>query len=85
MILFCFSVVAVADVVDLSLSLYTSVPLKAGISMHFPSSRCQGETPAEIESSYGISGLIFGVSVGFLEKQLRLSLNTGFSLMKFSR
>ena len=85
MALFCFSVVAVADVVDLSLSLYTSVPLKAGISMQYPSSRCHGETPAEIEGSYGISDLIFGVSVGFLEKQLRLSLSTGYSLMKSTR
>ena len=80
-----FSVVAVADIVDLSLSLYASVPLKAGISMTYPSSECRGKTPAEIEGSYGISDLIFGVSVGFLEKQLRLSLSTGFSRKKWTR
>ena len=80
-----FSVVAVADKLDLSLSLYMSVPLKAGISMTYPSSQCRGKTPAEIEGSYGISDLIFGVSVGFLKKQLRLSLNTGFSLKKSTR
>ena len=85
MVLFCFAVVAAADIVDLSLSLYASVPLKAGISMTYPSSQCRGKTPAEIEGSYGISDLIFGVSVGFLEKQLGLSINTGFSLMKFTR
>ena len=84
---FCsvFSVVAVADLVDLSLSLFASVPLKAGISMTYPSSHCRGKTPAEIEGSYGISDLILGVSVGFLKKQLRLSLNTGFSLKKWTR
>ena len=80
-----FSVVAAADIVDLSLSLYASVPLKAGISMTYPSSECRGKTPAEIEGSYGISDLIFGVSVGFLEKQLRLSLSTGFSRKKWTR
>ena len=71
--------------VDLSLSLYASVPLKAGISMTYPSSQCRGKTPAEIEGSYGISDLRFGVSVGFLEKQLGFSLSTGFSLMKWAR
>ena len=83
--MFCFSVVAVADSLDLSLSLYASMPLKAGISMTYPSSQCQGKTPAEIEGSYGISDLIFGFSVGFLKKQLGLSLNTGFSLKKWTR
>ena len=43
MFLFCFSVVAAADIVDLSLSLYASVPLKAGISMNYPSSQCRGK------------------------------------------
>lgn len=80
-----FSVVAAADIVDLSLSLYASVPLKAGISMIYPSSQCRGKTPAEIEGFYGISDLIFGVSVGFLEKKLGLSLSTGFSLMRWTR
>jgi len=78
-------VVAAADIVDLSLSLFASVPLQAGISMAYPSSQCKGKTPAEIEGSYGISDLIFGFSVGFLEKQLRLSFNTGFSLKKWTR
>jgi len=78
-------VVAAADILDLSLSLFASVPLQAGISMAYPSSQCKGKTPAEIEGSYGISDLIFGFSVGFLEKQLRLSFNTGFSLKKWTR
>lgn len=85
MFLFFVLVVAAADIVDLSLSLYASLPLKAEISMTYPSSECQGKTPAEIIGSYGVSDLIFGVSVGFLEKNLRLSLNTGFSLMKWTR
>lgn len=85
MVLFRSLVVAAADIVDLSLSLFASVPLQAGISMAYPSSQCKGKTPAEIEGSYGISDLIFGVSVGFLEKQLRLSFNTGFSVKKWTR
>jgi len=83
--LFYVLVVAAADVVDLSLSLYGNVPLEAGISVTYPSSQCLGKTPAEIEGFYGISDLIFGVSAGFLDKNLRLSLNTGFSLKKWTR
>ena len=85
MFLFFVLVVAAADIVDLSLSLFASVPLKAGISMTYPSHQCRGKTPAEIEGFYGISDLIFGVRVGFLDKQLRLSFNTGFSLIKWTR
>ncbi len=85
MYLFGLSVVAVADIVDLSLSLFVSAPLKAGISVIYPSSQCQGKAPAELESSYGISDLVFGLSVGFLEKQLKLSFNTGFSLIRWTR
>ena len=83
--MFCFSVVKAAERLDLSLSLYASLPLKAGISMAYPSSQCQGKTPAEIKGSYGISDLIFGISVGFLGKTLGLSHKTGFSLMKWTR
>jgi len=84
-IIFYIVAVAAADIVDLSLSLFASVPLQAGISVTYPSSQCRGKTPAKIEGSYGISDLTFGVSVGFLEKQLQLSFNTGFSLKKWTR
>ena len=71
--------------VDLSLSLFVSAPLKAGISMNYPSSQCHGKTPAELEGFYGISDIVFGVLVGFLEKRLELSLSTGFSRMRWTR
>ena len=84
-VLLCLSAVAAADLVDLSLSLYVSAPLKAGIKMIYPSSQCEGKAPAELEGSYGISDLIFGLSVGFLEKHLEMSFNTGFSLIRWTR
>ena len=82
---FYLSVKAVADLIpDISLSIFVSTPLKAGISLNYPSSICQGQTPAELNSKYGISDLIFGVSVNFIGKKLALSFNTGFSLMSTS-
>lgn len=82
---FYLSVKAVADLIpDISLSLFVSTPLKAGISLNYPSSICQGQTPAELNSNYDISDLIFGVSVNFIGKKLALSFNTGFSLMSTS-
>ena len=82
---FCFSVAKVADALKLSLSLYATLPLKAGISMTYPSSQCRGGTPAELKGSYGISDLTFGFSAGLLGKKLQKSLSTGFSLMKQTR
>ena len=75
----------ILDFVDVSVSIYASAPLSAGITMIYPSSQCKGRAPAELEGFYGLSDLTFGVSVSFVGKRLGLSLNTGFSRMKWSR
>ena len=70
---------------DLSVSLHVSAPLIAGIKMTYPSSHCQGKAPAEIEGFYGISDLIFGLDVGFLDKHLGMPLSTEFSRIRWTR
>ncbi|XP_022808830.1 mucin-like protein [Stylophora pistillata] len=64
------------------MAVFVSVPLEAGLSIHLPSSQCQGKTPAEFESFYGISGVNLGLSIGFLEKHLTLQLPLGYSQRK---
>jgi len=76
----------VLDVVDVSVSIYARAPLRAGISMTYPSRQCERtRTPAELESYYGLSDIIFGVSVSFIGKSLGISFSTGFSRMERSR
>ena len=76
------SVEAVFEYVDLSMVVFVSVPLEAGVSIHLPATQCSGNKPADLESFYGISGVNLGVSVGFLEKHLTLELPLGYSQMK---
>ena len=71
--------------VDLSVSIYASAPLKAGMKMIYPSSQCSGKTPGEVQGCYGLSDLIFGVSVSFVGKSLDFPFSTGFSLLNSSR
>lgn len=58
-----------------------AAPLTVGITATYPSNDCQGSTPVELIVDYGLSGLIFGVSVGFIGKHFDLSFNTGYSRM----
>ncbi|KAL9982165.1 hypothetical protein ACROYT_G010976 [Oculina patagonica] len=71
----------VTKVVDLSLSIFASAPLKVGISVGHPAKDCPRGTPAELSSYYGLSDLICGVSVGFIGKQFGLEFPTGYSRM----
>ncbi|XP_022809251.1 uncharacterized protein LOC111346215 [Stylophora pistillata] len=73
---------AVFEYVDLSMAVFVSVPLEAGLSIRLPATQCTGNKPADLESFYGISGINLGVSVGFLEKHLTLELPLGYSQMK---
>ncbi|XP_022801512.1 uncharacterized protein LOC111339184 [Stylophora pistillata] len=73
---------AAFEYVDLSLALFVSVPLKAGLSVRLPTSQCTGKKPAELENFYEISGVNLGVSIGFLEKHLTLELPLGYSQRK---
>ncbi|XP_022804999.1 uncharacterized protein LOC111342215 isoform X2 [Stylophora pistillata] len=73
---------AVFERVDLSMAVYVSVPLEAGLSIRLPATQCSGNKPAEFESFYGISGVNVGVSVGFLEKHLTLEVPLGYSKRK---
>ena len=75
----------IVEVVDLSVSVYASALLKAGVSAAYPSSQCQQRAPVQLQGYYGIADLIFGVTVSFVGKSLQLSHGTGFSRMKKPR
>ena len=64
------------------MAVFVRVPLEAGLAIQLPTSQCGGNKPAELESSYGISGVNLGVSVGFLEKHLTLELPLGYRQSK---
>ena len=76
------SVEAGFEYVDLSMAVFVSVPLEAGLAIRLPTSQCNGTKPAELESFYGISGVNLGVSVGFLKKHLTLELPLGYRQSK---
>ena len=76
------SVEAGFEYVDLSVAVFVSVPLEAGLDIRLPSSQCNGNKPAELKSFYGISGVNLGVSVGFLKKYLTLEHPLGYSKRK---
>ena len=76
------SVEASFEYVDLSMAVFVSVPLEADLAIRLPTSQCGGNNHAELESSYGISGVNLGVSVGFLKKHLTLELPLGYRQSK---
>jgi len=79
------SVTKALKFVDVSFSIYAKVPLRAGIAVVHPTSQCQGRTPAAFRGYYGVSDLIFGVSVSFIGKQMGLKFKAGFCLLKHFR
>lgn len=73
------------NIVDLSVRIFASAPLQGGISITYPSSQCQGRTPAQIQGLFGIPGVDFGVSVSFVGREFVLTKRLGFSLVRRPR